>query len=343
MMIAPTAEIAIITHTTAFVCWRSVSPVARRPESPPPAGPTAARNAVRTVDRTGARGRSQLHIPRVRTASPTPHQRRQGLRPPGSYKGALNHTHRPAGGHRQSGEGMRPRSHRERVVAVGLAVAIVLTIVSGLGALRPAGAQSTPGSASTSFAVTAANGYAFSPNSFNQVATNSTITVTFTDASVLAHTFTIIGREGWVIPPTITTSAFDNLVFGTSPARLFNLNVSGAGNQLSATFQSPGPGWYEFVCTQGGHFSLGMYGFIAFGMNLPSNLTVSSGLPGPGAAIFIISGTIVSLVVIALVLGFVVGRREGARHEMPPERLGYAEPSASTEPFPPATSQPGHR
>ena len=42
---------------------------------------------------------------------------------------------------------------------------------------------------------------------------------------------------------------------------------------------------------------------------------------------FIISGTIAGLVVLALVLGFVIGRRKGAVHEMPPERLGYPEPA----------------
>ncbi|MCI4365916.1 MAG: hypothetical protein L3K10_07675, partial [Thermoplasmata archaeon] len=54
-----------------------------------------------------------------------------------------------------------------------------------------------------------------------------------------------------------------------------------------------------------------------------------------GSAVFIIVGTIVVLTVIAIVLGFVVGRRRGAVHEMPPERLGYPEPRLPTEPAPP--------
>jgi len=69
---------------------------------------------------------------------------------------------------------------------------------------------------------------------------------------------------------------------------------------------------------------------------------VSTSAQGPGAALFIIIGTIVSLVVIALVLGFVVGRRKGAEHEMPPERLGYPEPLAPGEPLPPSSDE-GHR
>jgi hypothetical protein len=82
-----------------------------------------------------------------------------------------------------------------------------------------------------------------------------------------------------------------------------------------------------------------MYGFIAFGINLPSNLTVSTGPTGPGVGVFIISGTIVVLVVVALVLGFVVGRRKGSEFEMPPERLGYAEPPAPP-PAPASTPMP---
>jgi plastocyanin len=224
---------------------------------------------------------------------------------------------------------MRPRGNRNRILAAALALAVVLTFMGGIGAIRPAGARITPTAGTSTLDVTAANGYAFSPNEFQQVPTNATITVTFTDATPLGHTFSIIGREGWVVPSSADANLLDQLAYGHAPPAIFNINVSGSGDRQTGTFTSPGPGWYEFVCTQGGHFAYGMYGFIAFGMNLPSNLTIAAGEPGPGAAIFIIAGSIVALVVIALVLGFVVGRREGAKHEMPPERLGYAEPPAS--------------
>lgn len=222
-------------------------------------------------------------------------------------------------------------------------MAMVLAVLAGLGVVQAGSAEATHVAAGTTIDVTASSGYAFAPDTFEQVTPSANISVSFTDASSIAHTFTIIGREGWVIPGDITTSAFDNLVYGKTYPALFNLNVSGAGTTLSGTFSAPAAGWYEFVCTEPGHFQEGMYGFIAFGMNLPSNLTVSSGVPGPGAALFIIIGTIVSLVVIALVLGFVVGRRHGARHEMPPERLGYAEPPAAEASLPPMSEGPPHR
>lgn len=225
--------------------------------------------------------------------------------------------------------------------AIVLAFAVVVAGLAGLEIVRPAGAQPVhPDSATID--VTATTTFSFTPNTFEQLATNSTITVSLTDAGAISHTFTIIGREGWVIPASISATDFSNLVYGKSPPVLFNLNISAVGT-LTGTFTSPGPGWYEFVCTEPGHFAEGMYGYIAFGENLPSNLTVTSGTPGPGAALFIIIGTIVSLVVIALILGFVVGRRKGSMHEMPPERLGYAEPPAPGAPLPPASEEPPQR
>jgi hypothetical protein len=118
-----------------------------------------------------------------------------------------------------------------------------------------------------------------------------------------------------------------------------SVNVTGSGDQAHASFTSPGPGWYEFVCLEPGHFQEGMYGYIAFGMALPTNLTPASVNTGPGIAVFIISGTIVALVLVAIVLGFVVGQRKGSKFEMPPERLGYPEPPA---PPPPPSAGPPH-
>lgn len=190
--------------------------------------------------------------------------------------------------------------------------------------------------------VTAESGFSFTPNNFNQVPTNTTITVTFTDNDALDHTFTIIGRQGWVIPSSISEDQFDSLVFGSSPRVLFNANATAVGNpgdQVTLSFTSPGVGWYEFVCTEAGHFQNGMYGFIAFGENLPANLTVVAASTNPGIAVFIIVGTIVALVVIAIVLGFVVGRRRGDVYEMPPQRLGYAEPEGSEPASAPALPQ----
>lgn len=172
-------------------------------------------------------------------------------------------------------------------VLSGLIAASVFGSTTGSGPTLSSFARSEPATGATAISVTATNSYSFTPNTFEQVATNSTISVTFTDATVLANTFTIIGKEGWVIPSSYTSAQIDQLAYGGSPPNLVNVNVTGSGDVNSATFESPGPGWYEFVCTELGHFQLGMYGFIAFGENLPGNLSLSpvaSGLSGSAAS-----------------------------------------------------------
>ncbi len=185
--------------------------------------------------------------------------------------------------------------------------------------------------ASTLVQVTAEAGFSFTPNTFQQVAVNTTVEVMFTDTDVVDHTFYIIGKQGWVIPSDYSSAQIDQLAYGKTPAPLLGINASAVGNPGDVVFGNltvPAVGWYEFICTEPGHFTNGMYGFIAFGMNLPANLTVTTADTNPGAAVFIIVGVIVALVVIALVLGFVVGRRRGSTYEMPPQRLGYPEPES---------------
>jgi len=223
---------------------------------------------------------------------------------------------------------------RSRAVAVAVALLLVGGAWGIVAESAPVRAQGVEVDATSTLAVTAAAPFKFIQSTYEQVPTNTTINVTFTDADTIAHTFSILKREGWVIP----TSADLGTLFAAY-GDLVNVNASGPG-QFSGSFTSPGPGWYEFVCLEPGHFLSGMYGFIAFGINLPANLTVSAAATGPGAGVFIISGTIVALVVIALVLGFVVGRRKGSEFEMPPERLWYPEPPAapsapSSAPMPP--------
>ena len=225
---------------------------------------------------------------------------------------------------------------KSRVLPLLASLVLLFASVAGIGTAESTRTLGVQVDASGYLNVTAAAPYQFISNAYEQVPTNATINVAFTNADTLAHTFSILKREGWVIPSTADLGALVS-TYGL----LVGINASGPGT-VSGHFTSPGPGWYEFVCLESGHFLSGMYGFIAFGMNLPANLTVSSGTPGPGAALFIIIGSIVSLVVIALVLGFVVGRRQGSQHEMPPERLGYAEPPAAGEPLPPSSGGGRH-
>lgn len=213
-------------------------------------------------------------------------------------------------------------------------IAILVASLLVLGLLTAGVSRDSPDSrvvdaaGSTSVAVTAEDTLLFDPNAFNDVGTNTTITVSFTDGGSLAHTWSLSSREGVVINTALTPAEL-SAYFTTYPP-LVSIQQNGSGTAPPATFTSPGVGWYEFVCLEPGHFQAGMYGFIAFGEALPANLTVTAPYDGAGAAVFIIVGTIVSLTVVAIVLGFVVGRRRGSSDEMPPERLGYPEPPLAT-------------
>jgi uncharacterized cupredoxin-like copper-binding protein len=234
---------------------------------------------------------------------------------------------------------MHYRGPGRGTLAVALAVIIVLSLF-GLGTSQAASHSSDIRTDSGStVALTASSGFQFDPTGFGNVATNASIIVTFTDGDVQSHTFTISSREGWVIPNSYTTDQLDAFFDQYHP--LFNLVATNPGTYVG-NFTSPAAGWYEFVCNESGHFQEGMYGFIAFGIALPSNLTVVAPDVGPGAAVFIIVGTIVALTVVAIVLGFVVGRRRGSSEEMPPERLGYPEPLVPAQPPPPPGAPPRH-
>jgi hypothetical protein len=223
-------------------------------------------------------------------------------------------------------------------VAVGIVIALLIAGVTDGALSRDARASDIVVDTSSSLSVTATNTYSFQPNVIDDMPTNVTITVNFTNGALgTIHTFTIIGCENVSIPSGADPSTYINGSKCASPP-LVNIVPSAPPSSKTLTFQSRAKvGWFEFVCTVSGHFSLGMFGFIAFGMAVPSNLSLGSPNTGPGLAVFIIIGTIVTLTVIAIVLGFVVGRREGSRHEMPPERLGYAEPGPPAGGKPPAT------
>ncbi len=230
-----------------------------------------------------------------------------------------------------------------RLFAVGMAVGLLIAATWILGVPKIVVASQLEVATSDYLNITATD-FMFTPNETEQIPTNATIHVVLTDGDMAGttHTFTVWKNEGHQFPAGTTDPS--NYVYGTGQhqGNLVNVNVTGSGARAYGNFSVNGSGWYEFVCSESGHFTLGMYGFLAFGENLPPNLTVGLGSTGAGLAVFIIVGTIVSLTVIAIVLGFVVGRRRGSEFEMPPERLGYAEPVAPPPagPLPPSPPNP---
>lgn len=204
-------------------------------------------------------------------------------------------------------------------VVVGIVVALALTWTT-----PPAhGADMVGVSPTGSINVTAVSDYGFQPDTFQNVPTNATITVTFSDDDVLPHSFLIVSREGYQIPNNYTTSQLNQFVATYPP--LYYTALSGGGQMSVHTFHSPDtPGWYEFVCNVTGHFQFGMYGFVAFGENLPTNLILPShGSSGPRPLSALDLGAVGGSVVVALLLiYFVWRRRTAARRPYPSQPKG---------------------
>lgn len=206
-------------------------------------------------------------------------------------------------------------------LAVAVFVCLVAMVASGQPlprGLEGSGSEPTSGSASISIAAVA--NYAYEPDSIGNVPLNATITVTFTDDDVLPHTFNISSREGFRIPNDYTAAQLNELFSEYPP--LYAVTVSFQGDVSVGHFTSPSaPGWYEFVCNESGHFSEGMYGFIAFGEPVPSNLTPpthGSEIPIAGSALIAALGVVVIAAILVVVA---IWRRRRSVYRLPPEQL----------------------
>lgn len=229
------------------------------------------------------------------------------------------------------------------LIVVGLIVALAGVGWFGFIAPSASSALKAPpaGSLPTNVTVTASN-YAFAVSA-NEVAPNATIYVTFINTAPISHTFTLSPVQGVAIPISVYGSNVSDYFAKHTPWATVQLNGQG---QTTINFTSPPNGWYEFVCTVPGHFAQGMYNAMGFGVPAPSNLTGGGVAVQVGWPVYVIAGTIVGLVILALVLGFVSGQRKGSIHEMPPERLGYPEEVPPAAPGPatplPPPSPPGN-
>jgi plastocyanin len=196
-------------------------------------------------------------------------------------------------------------------------LASVVLLVAGTFSISLAPASGHPiaagaDGATGSVALAATKDYGYQPGTFQQVPTNATITVTFTDDDVLQHSFVISSREGFVIPTGYTDTQLAQL-FATYPA-LYYAVVNGQGDQSVGTFHSPAaPGWYEFVCNVTGHFENGMYGFIAFGENLPSNLTPPSRVGVGGVTLSPLDEAAIGALIVAFAVVVVLWQRHRSR------------------------------
>ncbi len=238
--------------------------------------------------------------------------------------------------------GVRTRLRRPSTIAVAIALAVIAAGSFGVATGRVVVASPVVVDTAATLSETASAPFTYDVRGYENLPLNTTIAVTFfNDDDSTPHTFTILNASGVQIPDpaTYSNAALDHLLsrYGTLVNISASSNAYGPASNITPVAD---PSWYEFFCVEEGHFQQGMFGFIAFGEQLPPNVSFASGSPGPGLAVFIIIGTIVSLTVLAIILGFVVGRREGSQHEMPPERLGYPEPPGSEPPAPTPPREP---
>lgn len=163
---------------------------------------------------------------------------------------------------------------------------------------------------------------------------NVTLTIVQTSNSV-DHTFTLSNVSGQTFTSSDTDATLLGFLHDHPP--LVNVSIPAGQHTYTYTFTAPPYGLYAYFCLIPGHFPT-MYGILGSGEHGGSGGIYD----GPGAPVFIIGGTITTLVVVAIVLGFVVGKRRGSHDEMPPERLGYPEPQppAGAAPAPPPSKPP---
>jgi plastocyanin len=226
-----------------------------------------------------------------------------------------------------------------RTLAMAVGLVGLLLLVPGFGALpaaSPSGVRTTA-SGDESVAISVGTAFAFTPSDF-EVTPGDNVTVTVTQLDSVQHTFTLLGAANFTFNQTDSAGVITAFLAKHPP--LVSLNISGTpGTTVSKTFRAPSLGVYEYLCLVTGHFQSGMWGLMGSGVAVGPPETGNS-VPW---ALYVITGVIVILVILAIVLGFVVGQREGARYEMPPERLGYPEPLApSTPPSGRDPPGPGH-
>ena len=184
--------------------------------------------------------------------------------------------------------------------------------------------------------ITATDTYGYQPDTIPNLPLNTMINVTFIDDTSLPHSFNISSREGVEIVDYTDTSATElNQILFSGPA-LYATYVSGLGAESVGAFLSPTtPGWFEFVCNVSGHFQLGMFGYLAFGEGLPTNLTLPPGTGGAGVPTFPLVEAIVVLAVVLGVLATVLLRLRRIARDRAMEEADRASPILPRPPPPP--------
>lgn len=206
---------------------------------------------------------------------------------------------------------------------------MLLLGVAGFTLSAAAAASQARPDASADLTVTVGTLFQFTLSS-NEVEPGQTVDLTLIQTSGTIHTFTLLNATNFQFNWSSSSSdSLDHInAFLAAHPPLVNYTFPAVAATATASFVAPPLGEYEYLCLEPGHFAAGMWGLLGSGE--PGSGGASASNDGPGTPVFIIAGTIAGLVVLSIVLAFVVGQREGAKHEMPPERLGYPESKPGT-------------
>jgi len=178
--------------------------------------------------------------------------------------------------------------------------------------------------------------YGYQPDTIANLPLNTTINVTFIDDNSLPHSFNISSREGVQIVGYAGMSAAEMTQILFSAHALYAAYVTGPGNESVGAFRSPAtPGWYEFVCNVSGHFQMGMFGYIAFGEGLPSNLTLPGGAGSGGIPVLPVAEVAFALAVVLAVLVIILMRLRRIARDRAMEASDKETPILSGRPPPP--------
>jgi plastocyanin len=231
-----------------------------------------------------------------------------------------------------------PQGWRRRRLVGAVAITALLLLLPAALAIAGSGeigskqlVVHTAAGTTVQMSVGSGGALAYAPDTIPNVAPGSAVTISITNLGSVPHTFTLSSLVNYTLPYADNTNLSSQFVVQHPP--YYSINISATqGSVTTASFTAPAHiGSYQFFCLEAGHFASGMEGFLGVGISVGP----PPAPPGIGLPVFIISGTIVGLVIIAIVLGFVVGKREGSKHEMPPERLGYPETPAQNPPTKP--------
>ncbi|MGC2289860.1 MAG: cupredoxin domain-containing protein [Thermoplasmata archaeon] len=232
-----------------------------------------------------------------------------------------------------------PRGWRRRGLVGTVAISALILLLpvalalegSGDISSRPLMVQTAAGM-TIQMSVGAGGGYVFTPDDVSNITPGENVTIDLSNLGDIPHTFTLSSLVNYTLPYAGNTNLTSTFLVTHPAYTSTNIPAGPCSDCAIASFIAPTVhGSYQFFCTEAGHFALGMEGFLG----VDESVGPPAAPPGIGLPVFIISGTIVGLVIIAIVLGFVVGKREGTKHEMPPERLGYSETPPETPPLKP--------